>query len=224
MVLGFFYACEVSEMKSVDRDTVEIMLVREETCPKISSRASGLLGYRVCIAADEKEVFLGITSNETSGYFSRELVPLSRIEQVMADAMASVKAFPASRLKSAFEGRSVNNASFLAAILRNEGLVVAALDSPLLNMPGKPFKAWKKEMGALPRTVIEVEVAAPVPADPPAMEEPTKGKGKKKASKKLVDDEAESGPQWEEAQSEVAPEGTEAIQEEVQDAVPQESK
>lgn len=211
-------------MKSVDRDAVEILLVREETCPKISSRASGLLGYRVCIAADEKEVFLGITSNETSGYFSREFVPLSRIEQVMADAMASEKAFSASRLKSAFEGKSVNNASFLAAILRNEGLVEAAPDSPLLNIPGKPFKEWRNEVAALPRTVIEVEDVAPVPTDPPAMEETAKGKGKKKAAKKKVDVEAESGPQWEEARSEDAPEIAVAIPGEVQDAVPQESE
>lgn len=212
-------------MKSVEHATSDIMLVREETSPKISDRASGLLGYRVCIEADESEVFLTITSNETSGYFSREYLPLSRIETAMTDAMSGAKSFPASRLKTVFNGKSANNASFLAAILRHEGLLNASPDNPLLSIPGVDIRSWKESVATLPRTAIEA--AAPTqPAAPlHTKAEDSYGKTKgKKASKKKAVTEPSSEPEWVETTSEEGTEGTAPLPKGEQDVIAQESE
>lgn len=212
-------------MESIEKTTVNIMLVREGASPKISDRASGLLGYRVCIAADESEVFLTITSNETSGYFSREYVPLSRIETAMTNAMSGAKSFPASRLKTAFNGKSVNNASFLAAILRHEGLLTASPDNPLLNIPGADITSWKETVAILPRTVIEAAVPTQPAAPLHTKADDFKGKTKgKKSGKKKAESEPASAPTWVETMSEEGTEGTAPLPKGEQDASAQESE
>lgn len=199
------------------------LLVLEKTCPKISERASGLLSYRICMTEDASGVFLTIVHNETAGYFSREYVPLSKVETVIADAMSTATSFPASRLKAAFEGKSINNASFLAAILRNEGLITASPEHPLLNVPGTTVSTWKEGIAALPRTVIAPSASNPTPAHLHAKnEEAPRGETKgKKGRKKSGDQSPDAGPQWRDATSE---EGDLLNSGVAQDALPEQSE
>jgi len=87
-------------------------------------------------------VHLCVAANEGGGYFSSEWVSLPRILEVLADFLSSGGSFPTHALLPAFNNRSVNNAGFLAAILRHEGLLKAG-DKPHSHACCGDWAAWQ---------------------------------------------------------------------------------
>lgn len=87
-------------------------------------------------------VHLCVAANEGGGYFSSEWVSLPRILEVLADFLSSGGSFPTHALLPAFNNRSVNNAGFLAAILRHEGLLKAG-DKPHSHACCGDWEAWQ---------------------------------------------------------------------------------
>ncbi len=111
---------------------------------KTGLRASGEITYRVLCDPQKKLLALTIVGNEGGGYWSREIIPFEGIELCLADFIDG-KPLPAKALRDAFVGKSVNNAGFLAAILRAEGLLEAAPDVAHQHRVTGSWKQWKSQ-------------------------------------------------------------------------------
>jgi hypothetical protein len=101
--------------------------LKNATAPKLGKHADGTISYQMACDIGRTELFLAITHNSSGGYFSREYVPVARIEELLANLDQS--GFPSKVLKAAFTGKSSNNPGFLAAILHAEGLLSRAAGS-----------------------------------------------------------------------------------------------
>ncbi|SMF97218.1 hypothetical protein SAMN02949497_4638 [Methylomagnum ishizawai] len=144
--------------------------LRVQAVPKLSGRSSGLVTYQIGLDADDG-LCLSIVANDGGGYFSTEQVPFSRIRECLSGPLATGADFPTSALRPAFVGRSVNNGCFLAAILRNEGLLQAG-EKPHLHRRAGDWDAWEamqKSAGpSMPAQGGDGRVDVPAEADTPA--------------------------------------------------------
>lgn len=125
------------------------------TANKLGKRAEGGIHYQIVTDINRHDLLVSITGNDSGGYFSRELVALTNVDACLAKCEAG-KAFPSKALKDAFVGLSSNNAGFLAAILRSEGLLSAAPDADSKHIAIGNVEAWKTALLAEPGTRIEL--------------------------------------------------------------------
>src|SRR5471030_187606 len=132
-------------------------LLKDSTAPKLGARAEGGIRYHVLADHDRQHLYIAITGNESGGYFSRERVPFDKIEACL-NMLQPGNSFPSKTFKAAFIGRSSNNAGFLVAAMRNEGLLAAAPDSETQHVRHGDMATWKKEMLAEPGTLIATSV------------------------------------------------------------------
>ncbi len=185
-----------SKESSATNEVGELLLVKQVSCNKISGRAQGMLHYRILRAVETGAVYVAITGNDSAGYFSRELVPVLVIEQCLASLLRIGKPFPSSKLKSAFTGRSSNNASFLAAILRNEGLLAAVKDSESLSIGKDDLTTWHGRMQSAEGTPLPAPAGqakeAPPPSEATVPEKKPRG-GKAHKERAAVTDESAKG-------------------------------
>lgn len=115
------------------------------TARKTSQRATGDITYRVLCDEQREQLFITIVSNDGGGYFSKEIVPFDGVERCLA-AYSEGKPLPAKVLRDAFVGKSVNNAGFLAAILRAEGLLAGVPDAVHQHHVAGNWPNWKETM------------------------------------------------------------------------------
>jgi hypothetical protein len=135
-------------------------LLKTAIAKKIGKLAEGGIGYQILSNADRQDLLICITSNSGGGYFSRERVPFDKVEACL-NSHTPDKPFPSKLFKSAFVGRSSNNAGFLAAILRAEDLLAPAPDSETQHIASGDWAEWKKSMLAESGTRIEIEINQP---------------------------------------------------------------
>jgi hypothetical protein len=138
-------------------DTQSFWLLKDGTAPKLGARAEGSINYNVLVDNERQLLFIAITGNKGGGYFSKEHVDVSKIEACL-DTTASAKPFPSKTFKEAFVGRSSNNAGFLVAVLRHEGLLAAAPEAETQHVQSGDWPAWKKAMLAEAGKLIEVGI------------------------------------------------------------------
>ena len=131
-------------------------LLKAGTAKKIGQHAEGGIRYQILADIDRQTLSITITGNDSGGYFSREIVPFQNVEASLTKRDQH-KPFPSKFLKDAFVGRSSNNAGFLAAILRAEGLLAAAPDSDTQHVVSGDWMNWKKSVLAEPGQTIEIE-------------------------------------------------------------------
>jgi hypothetical protein len=103
----------------------EIETLRQQAVPRLGKCVFGHLTYEVGVGSSGT-VYFSVLGDLLGSSFSREPVPLHRVQRVLAAPLATGEAFPAAMLQSAFIGRARNNADVLAAVLHNEGLLAAA--------------------------------------------------------------------------------------------------
>src|SRR5476649_1964357 len=143
---------------ALDSNTMSsFWVLKDGTAPKLGARAEGGIRYQVLADTDRQHLYVAITGNESGGYFSRERVPFDKIEACL-DALDADKPFPSKTFKEAFIGRSSNNAGFLVAAMRKEGLLAAAPDSEAQHVRHGDMATWKKEMLAEPGKLIAPSV------------------------------------------------------------------
>jgi hypothetical protein len=131
---------------SAPPDTNVYLSLKLASCSKAGQRASGKIDYRLLTNSERGELFLTIVDNDGAGYFSREIVAFSKIEHCLATVPAD-KPFPAKVLQPAFSGRSVNNAGFLLAVLKAEGLLIPVPDKVHLHRRStKDWPQWQQEL------------------------------------------------------------------------------
>lgn len=142
------------------------MTLKSATASKIGKHADGSISYTVASDPGRTALFVAITDNSSGGYFSREYVPFDRIQEL--GAKLEQPAFPSKVLKIAFTGRSSNNAGFLAAILRAEGLLTQAQGDEAKHVMANDWATWKTALlaqeGSQAGTSLSVAKTAEGPA------------------------------------------------------------
>ena len=104
-------------------DKVGHTLIHTFTCNKLSVRAQGQLQYQLWQHNDYHTFSLALSANESSGGFSAELIAIEQILATLTQLHQDAKPFHAVALKGLFMGKSVNNASFLGAVLVDQQVI-----------------------------------------------------------------------------------------------------
>jgi hypothetical protein len=136
-------------------NTQSFWLLKEGSAPKLGARAEGSINYNILADNERQRLFIEVIGNKGGGYFSKERVDITKIEACL-DTGTSGKPFPSKTFKEAFVGRSSNNAGFLVAVLRHEGLLAAAPEAETQHVQSSDWTAWKVSMLAQPGKLIEV--------------------------------------------------------------------
>jgi hypothetical protein len=135
-------------------DTPQYLSLKVAQAAKTGQGSAGLITYRILTDPKHQTLYLTLVANQGGGWFSNEIVPLSHIEDVLASLPDRHQPLPSKLFRQAFASRSVNNAGFLAAVLRAEGLLAPAPEAAhqhvltdgwdqwtehLLSEPGEPY-------------------------------------------------------------------------------------
>ena len=115
--------------------------IDQHTIAKLSARAIGRMTYQIGVG-ESGTVYLAVTANEGSGYFSREWVAIPQLLEQIRAHLDAEEPFPTPLLRVAYVNRSINNAGFLAAMLRHLGLLKPA-DPPHWHVVGDDWIAWQ---------------------------------------------------------------------------------
>jgi len=123
--------------------TTDVIAYKTAQAAKLSLRSTGLLTYQLGFVETVQQLFVRIQSNETGGYFSKEWVPLDAVITCLEANVKSKEPFTAATLKTSFVSKSQNNAGFLAAILKAEGLLVGIVGKTnLLSFDKEHYDKW----------------------------------------------------------------------------------
>lgn len=173
-------------------DTPSYISLKLAQAPKTGPRSTGKITYRILTDPDYKCLFLTLVSNDSSGWFSTEIVPLARIEELLSQAEPGLP-IRVKQIGAAFKSRSVNNGCFAFAALRAENLIgltahanhqyVVSDDwelwkSVMLTEPGEPYVPPAPKGLALPKK-NELPVTSNVPEPVPVPESSNKRKPRK---------------------------------------------
>jgi hypothetical protein len=111
---------------------------------KIGLRTEGYIHYRV-LSDQNQKLYFNITANDDDGYYSKEIIPFDSVEELVKNIKPNI-AISSSLFRSAFIGRSNNNAAFLAAILREEKLLSPMADAVKKHTVEAGWDRWQAEM------------------------------------------------------------------------------
>ncbi|MEX3013316.1 hypothetical protein AB3515_06165 [Acinetobacter baumannii] len=104
-------------------DKVNQTLIKTFICNKLSERSKGQLHYQLWQDNEDLSLGIALSHNESSGGFSSELIKVDDILKMIKELLQSGKPFHATALKSLFIGKSVNNYSFLGAVLVDQQVI-----------------------------------------------------------------------------------------------------
>lgn len=141
-------------------------LLKSAKANKLGKHAEGGIHYQILTDSQRQDASFKIVGNEGGGYFSKEVVAFGGVEACLAEHPQD-QPFPSKLLQTAFTGRSSNNAGFLAAILRAEGLLALAPDTEGRHVISGDWADWKASVLAEP--------GQPVESEPTDKEEQAKG-------------------------------------------------
>lgn len=149
-------------------EPTSFLCVRTGSAAKAGRHSTGSLTYAILRDAAATEAYFIVTGNTSGGYYSREAVPFSRIEQCLA-ALPTESAIPAKALRAAFRGNSANDGGFLLALLRHEGLLAPSAEAPSLNIRQGDWAAWRQAVLDAPGEPFEIPTRpGPQPMTTPA--------------------------------------------------------
>jgi hypothetical protein len=138
-----------------------LWLLKTASAPKLGKNSEGKIHYQILTTEARVEPAIQIVSNDGGGYYSKELVAFHKIDDCVRTVPES-EAFPSKTFQAAYTGRSSNNAGFLAAILRAEGLLALAPDTEGRHIIADDWSKWQSALLAEPGKLIESE---PAPAN-----------------------------------------------------------
>lgn len=134
--------------KTVEETTTTITLLKAATASKLNPQSDGGLDYEIGLVEDQ--LAIRICKNSSGGFFSDEWLLLEDIKTCLGALLTSKNDFKSAALKSIFiKGSSANNAGFLCACLRAEGLLVASDKNVFLHKVTGKFDTWVKSLEAL---------------------------------------------------------------------------
>ena len=127
-------------------ETAHLTLLSSQTCSKLSATAEGKLSFNIWLDPHDQSFYLALTHNESGGYFSHELVPVKTIIDCLRPLKAANQAFPAVRLRTTFQGKSANNPSFLAAVLRHLKILTPCTSNTSLHLVADDLEQWPSHL------------------------------------------------------------------------------
>ena len=126
---------KVDDGKGEVENTITILF--RGSCPKLTPRGVGMLGYEIGINDETGESSLRIVKNESSGAFSTKWIAVADIRTILDGVQE--KTFKAVVLRDLYLKRSSNNHGFLGGILKAEGVLEALPKQPATLM----LKGWE---------------------------------------------------------------------------------
>ena len=148
------------ETPSEPLDTL-IRVLKDGDCPSLTARST--LGYQLGLK-DESELYLRLVSNTGSGFFSKEWIACSVIEQLITGAAE----LTSTSFKTLFPNKSVNTGGFVMAVIKAQGLIQS-------NVLNSRWHEQAKEM-----TFEQVTIEAMVHAEEAEKSASPKATGKRK--------------------------------------------
>lgn len=138
-----------------------IRVLKDGNCPSLTGRST--LGYQLGLK-DKSELYLRLVSNTGSGFFSKEWVACTVIEQLIAGASE----LTSTSFKTLFPNKSVNTGGFVMAVVKALGLIQTS----------EVNTRWHEHVEEM--TFEQVTIEAMVQAEEAAQVVSPKGSGKRK--------------------------------------------
>ena len=107
---------DASPENSSENPDALIRVLKSGSCPSLTSRST--LGYQLGCKG-ESELYLKLVSNTGSGFFSKEWVACSVIEQLINGSVE----LTSTSFKALFPNKSVNTGGFVMAVIKALGLI-----------------------------------------------------------------------------------------------------
>jgi hypothetical protein len=107
---------DVSPESPSENPDALIRVLKNGNCPSLTARST--LGYQLGLK-DESELYLKLVSNTGSGFFSKEWVACSVIEQLINGSAE----LTSTSFKALFPNKSVNTGGFVMAVIKALGLI-----------------------------------------------------------------------------------------------------
>lgn len=132
--------------------------LKANNATKVGQYSTGQITYEVLADESRDSIWIRIVGNDSSGWFSRELLTIEKIEACL-EGIKDGEVMLSKRFAAAFKSRSANNAGFLAAALRAEGLLLPAPEQPNRHILGEDRETWKTNLLDLPGELIDLAPA-----------------------------------------------------------------
>ena len=152
---------DVSPESPSENPDALIRVLKNGNCPSLTARST--LGYQLGLK-DESELYLRLVSNTGSGFFSKEWVACSMIEQLIAGSAE----LTSTSFKAIFPNKSVNTGGFVMAVIKALGLI----------QTNPQNSRWHQQMPEM--TFEQVAIEAMVQADEVEKMVVSKATGKRK--------------------------------------------
>ena len=165
-------------------DKVGYNLIHTFICNKLSDRAQGQLHYQLWQHNEYQSFGIALSKNESSGGFSAELIKVNDIIQLLGKLYQEGKPFHATALKELFIGKSVNNSSFLGAVLVDQQVIRPHPQTARLLEVKEDYELWS--IGLESHLKTESDVDMEVPQDEITTEIKAPKKRHNKASEKIT--------------------------------------
>jgi hypothetical protein len=125
-----------------------INILKIATCGKVTLPDDQTLTYNIGYDTADKSLLIRITDNATGGLFSPEWIPLNAILTTINTRPNPETSFNARIFTGLYTSASANNAGFLVAALKAEGILVSFKQSTRLHEMGA-VEAFEKSIRAL---------------------------------------------------------------------------
>lgn len=122
-------------------------VIKEGVSPKLSPKSDGTLEYQIAIRDDEKEFYIRVSKNSSSGLFSKAWVRLEDIFTLLGEQKG--KTMKSAVLKPVVAGGSSNSAPFLSSVLRTISILEPVPDNVFLHRLSERYEMVKTELRAL---------------------------------------------------------------------------
>lgn len=139
-------------------DKIGYNLIHTFTCNKLSDRAEGQLHYQLWQHSEDQSFGIALSKNESTGGFSAELIKVDDIIQLLGKLYQEGKPFHATTLKELFIGKSVNNSSFLGAVLVDQKVIRLHPQTTRLLEVMEDYELWPTRLESIPVSVSVDEV------------------------------------------------------------------
>jgi hypothetical protein len=142
-------------------DKVGYSLIHTFICNKLSDRAQGQLHYQLWQHNEDQSFGIALSKNESSGGFSAELITVNDIIQVLGKLYQDGKSFHATALKDLFIGKSVNNFSFLGAVLVDQQVIRPHAQTARLLEVNEDYELWSIGLESHLKTENDLDMEVP---------------------------------------------------------------
>ncbi|MCK0899011.1 hypothetical protein BFR88_00805 [Acinetobacter pittii] len=146
-------------------DKVNQTLIKTFICNKLSERSKGQLHYQLWQDNEDLSLGIALSHNESSGGFSSELIKVNDILKTVKELLLSGKPFHATALKGLFIGKSVNNYSFLGAVLVDQQVIRLHPQTARLLEVIEEYELWPLRLKVIiGKTDIQENIVTKIPA------------------------------------------------------------